>query len=80
MSKAERLEKIIQGRAAFETKSRDGGSTNEEKKRKKNFLMTKFSMSTRTKMGGKQTFRDLTKRKHKAGQIGHLAKKRRRKM
>ena len=80
MSKAERLEKIIQGRAAFETKSRDGGSTNEEKKRKKNFLMTKFSMGTRTKMGGKQTFRDLTKRKHKAGQIGHLAKKRRRKM
>lgn len=39
MSKAERLEKIIAGRAAFESKSRDGGSTNEEKKRKKNFLM-----------------------------------------
>jgi len=77
MSKAERLEKIIQGRAAFESKSRDGGSTNTEKKRKKNFLMTKFSMGTRTKMGGKQTFRDL---KQKKEQLGHLSKKRRRKM
>jgi len=80
MSKAERLEKIIQGRAAFEAKSRDGGSTNEEKKRKKNFLMTKFSMSTRTKMGGKQSFRDLRGKKHKKEQLGHLSKKRRRKM
>lgn len=80
MSKAERLEKIIQGRAAFEAKSRDGGSTNEEKKRKKNFLMTKFSMGTRTKMGGKQTFRDLKGKKHKKEQMGHLSKKRRRKM
>mmetsp|Transcript_25107 Transcript_25107/g.54789 ORF Transcript_25107/g.54789 Transcript_25107/m.54789 type:complete len:831 (-) Transcript_25107:120-2612(-) len=80
MSKAERLEKIIAGRTAFESKARDGGSTNEEKKRKKNFLMTKFAFGTRQKMGGKQTFRDLKANKNKKGQMGHAAKKRRRKM
>ena len=77
MNKAERLEKIIAGRAAFETKSREGGSTNTEKMRKKHFLMSKFSSETRRKNAGKETAR---KAKQKKGQFGHLAKKRRRKM
>ena len=42
-SEAEKLEKIMAGREKFQHKSRAGGSTNKEKKRKKNFLMQKFS-------------------------------------
>jgi protein SDA1 len=75
-NKAERLEKVTAGRSSFETKERPGGSTNVEKKRKKNFVMTKNSREARTKGMGKKT---AVKRPQKQ-QIGHLAKKRRRKM
>jgi protein SDA1 len=75
-NKAERLEKVMAGRSRFETKERPGGSTNVEKKRKKNFLMTKNSRESRSKGMDKKT---AVKRPVKQ-QIGHLAKKRRRKM
>merc|ERR1712166_1680851 len=52
-SKAEKLQKILSGREAFETNHRPGGSTNTEKERKKNFLMTKSSKRARTKGRGK---------------------------
>merc|ERR1712226_373056 len=48
-----RLEKAIAGREQFEAKGREGGSTNIEKKRKKNFLMTKYSHENRSKGKGK---------------------------
>ncbi|GKY97036.1 hypothetical protein MPSEU_000662300 [Mayamaea pseudoterrestris] len=75
-NKAERLEKVMAGRSRFETKERPGGSTNVEKKRKKNFIMTKNSREARSKGMDKKT---AVKRPAKQ-QIGHLAKKRRRKM
>ena len=75
-SKAEKLEKIIAGRSEFESKKREGGSTNVEKKRKKNFLMSKFSSDARTKGRGKS---GLHKKRGKK-QIGHESKKRRRKL
>jgi len=56
-SKAERLESILSGREKFEFKTRDGGSTNTEKKRAKNFLMTKYSQEARMKRGRKETLR-----------------------
>jgi protein SDA1 len=77
-SKAEKLEKIVAGRQKFEAKSREGGSTNEEKRRKKNFLMSKMSWSTRMKGKSKETARKANKRKQIAGT--HEAKKRRRKL
>lgn len=77
-SKAEKLEKIVAGRQQFESKSREGGSTNEEKKRKKNFLMSQKSWKTRSKGKGKETARKANKRKQVAG--SHEAKKRRRKL
>lgn len=78
-TKADRLEKILAGRTKFESKRRSGGSTNIEKKRKKNFLMSKFSQDARTKGRGKdhsqKKKRDITTT---AGT--HEAKKRRRKL
>mmetsp|Transcript_6014 Transcript_6014/g.14909 ORF Transcript_6014/g.14909 Transcript_6014/m.14909 type:complete len:882 (+) Transcript_6014:90-2735(+) len=78
-SKAEKLEKVLAGRESFETKQRAGGSTNTEKERKKNFLMTKSSKSARSKGRGKGGL--AAKRGHggKKQQMGHEAKKRRRK-
>ena len=52
-SKADKLQKILAGREAFESKERGGGSTNTEKQRRKNFLMTKSSKSARSKGRGK---------------------------
>jgi protein SDA1 len=77
-SKAEKLEKIVAGRQKFESKGRAGGSTNEEKTRKKNFLMSKMSWATRSKGMSKETARKANKRKQIAGT--HDAKKRRRKV
>ena len=80
MSKAEKLEKIIEGRAKFESKERGGGSTNTEKKRKKNFAMSKFSFDTRKKIGEKTTAKLGRKQKRsKLDGGGRDAKKRRRK-
>merc|ERR1711920_475129 len=42
-SKKLKLEKIVAGRISFKPKQRVGGSTNTEKKRKKNFVMSQFS-------------------------------------
>ena len=76
LSKIEKLEKIVAGRSKFEQKERDGGSTNTEKKRKKNFVMTKYSQTSRMKQGRKATASQAIKR----GTISkHDAKKRRRK-
>lgn len=52
-SKAERLESILAGRSAFESKQRAGGTTDTEKKRTKNFVMSKFSFDSRSKRNGK---------------------------
>lgn len=79
-SKAEKLEKIMAGREKFQHKSRAGGSTNEEKKRKKNFLMQKFSYEMRGRKNLKASA-VLAKKKRKAKVQGtHEAKKRRRKL
>jgi protein SDA1 len=74
-SKAEKLEKVLAGRTTFEAKKREGGSTNIEKNRRKNFLMTKFSKSARKKGKGKGT---APKKRLLTGT--HEAKKRRRKL
>ena len=80
MNKAEKLEKIIEGRQKWESKERAGGSTNTEKKRKKNFAMSKFSFSTRKKIGEKGTAKMGRKQKRsKLDGGGRDAKKRRRK-
>jgi protein SDA1 len=78
VSKAEKLSKIIAGRTEFESKQRSGGSTNIEKKRKKNFVMSKFGRETRAKGRGKAGLNEKTFGGKK--QIGHEKKKRRRKM
>ncbi|KAL3773937.1 hypothetical protein ACHAWO_004545 [Cyclotella atomus] len=78
MSKAEKLQKILEGRQKWEAKERAGGSTNIEKKRKKSFTMSKFSFEARKKRGDKQTARAATKNKHKLE--GNRDKKRRRKV
>ena len=52
-SKAEKLKKVLEGREKFESNDRAGGSTNTEKERKKNFLMSKSSKRARTKGRGK---------------------------
>jgi protein SDA1 len=77
-SKAEKLKKIIAGRTKFETKAREGGSTNIEKKRTKNFVMSKFSHDARSKGTGKSN----RKRKKKDMKLksSHESKKRRRKV
>ena len=77
-SKTEKLEKIMAGREKFQHKARAGGSTNEEKKRKKNFLMQKFSYEMRGKKNLKATA-VLAKRK-KVNRGSHENKKRRRKL
>uniref|UniRef100_A0A7S2YIE9 Protein SDA1 n=1 Tax=Entomoneis paludosa TaxID=265537 RepID=A0A7S2YIE9_9STRA len=77
-NKAERLEKALAGREKFEAKQRDGGSTNIEKKRAKNFLMTKYSREARIKGNGKGGL--SKKRKDVKKQLTHEAKKRRRKV
>eukprot|EP00934_Nitzschia_sp_Nitz4_P003709 Nitzschia sp. Nitz4//scaffold26_size159584//28171//30795//NITZ4_002474-RA/size159584-processed-gene-0.66-mRNA-1//-1//CDS//3329545031//3699//frame0 len=74
-SKADKLQKVLAGRQAFESKGRAGGSTNTEKLRKKNFLMLRTSRSTRAKGRDKG---GLSKKRIKT-QTGHEAKKRRRK-
>mmetsp|Transcript_7410 Transcript_7410/g.10794 ORF Transcript_7410/g.10794 Transcript_7410/m.10794 type:complete len:804 (+) Transcript_7410:66-2477(+) len=74
-SKAERLESILSGRDKFEFKARDGGSTNTEKKRSKNFMMTKYSMETRMKRSRKETLKQ-----GKLREMSRDIKKRRRKM
>jgi len=80
-SKIERLEKVLAGREQFEHKNRDGGSTNTEKKRKKNFLMTKFSAANRMKQGSKDTARrGILQKTKKNKQTKHENKKRRRRM
>ena len=80
-SKIERLEKIVAGREKFEHKKREGGSTNTEKKRKKLFVMTKFSTHARMKKNDKETAkharRNGNKRKFKDNKFE--SKKRRRK-
>eukprot|EP00579_Thalassiosira_antarctica_P001830 CAMPEP_0201869676 /NCGR_PEP_ID=MMETSP0902-20130614/3104_1 /ASSEMBLY_ACC=CAM_ASM_000551 /TAXON_ID=420261 /ORGANISM="Thalassiosira antarctica, Strain CCMP982" /LENGTH=834 /DNA_ID=CAMNT_0048395221 /DNA_START=188 /DNA_END=2692 /DNA_ORIENTATION=+ len=78
MSKAEKLEKIIEGREKWESKQRPGGSTNTEKNRKKSFSMTKFSFSTRSKIGEKNTAKQGRKNDNRV-KDGRAAKKRRRK-
>jgi len=82
-SKAEKLQKIIAGRNEFETNQRAGGSTNVEKRRKKNFVMAKFSSAARHKGStfgkGTITARTDLKRGPQKTQMGHMAKKRRRK-
>jgi len=45
----DRLQSIMEGRTAFEAKKRDGGSTNTEKLRNKNFAMQQHSYKNRTK-------------------------------
>jgi protein SDA1 len=78
MSKAEKLEKIIEGRQKWESRERAGGSTNTEKKRKKNFAMSKFAYSTRQKISEKETTKQGRKQKGRIND-GRAAKKRRRK-
>lgn len=81
MSKAEKLQKILEGRQKWEAKERAGGTTNIEKKRNKSFTMSKFSFETRKKRGDKQTARTAIKNKHKMKMDGGRdAKKRRRKV
>jgi protein SDA1 len=80
LNKAEKLKKIIAGRDKFENKQRAGGSTNIEKLRKKNFLMSKDSRAARSKGRDKaHNLKDVKKRQGGKQQMGHEAKKRRRK-
>ena len=76
-SKAERLGKVLAGREKFESNGRTGGSTNIEKKRKKNFVMSKFSFETRSKGKGKSNRTE--KKTGKNMNANHDSKKRRRK-
>lgn len=78
-SKAERLEGILAGREKFETKTRDGGSTNTEKKRAKNFQMSKWSLGARYKGNGKTALR-VSKKDERKDAGSRDTKKRRRKM
>lgn len=86
-TKAEKLEKVLAGRTKFETKERAGGSTNTEKIRRKNFLMSKSSRMARSKGRDKGGLSEngrggisSNSGKRVKQQIGHLAKKRRRKV
>ena len=80
-SKAERLQKVLAGREKFEANDRAGGSTNTEKERKKNFLMSKSSKRARSKGRGKG---GLAQKRGRGGmgktQMYQEAKKRRRKL
>lgn len=79
-SKAEKLQKVLEGRQKFESNDRAGGSTNTEKERKKNFLMSKSSKRARSKGRGKG---GLAEKRGRGGmgktQMYQEAKKRRRK-
>ena len=80
-NKKERLEKVLAGREAFEHKQRSGGSTNTEKTRRKNFVMSKFSFANRTKQSSKETARRGTLQKQKRNRDNKQeSKKRRRKL
>jgi protein SDA1 len=79
-SRAEKLEKVLAGRSAFEAKGRAGGSTNVEKKRKKNFVMSKFSMDARRKGRGKSHSQCKKRDLPKSQKGTHEARKRRRKV
>ena len=83
LNKMERLQSIKDGREKFESKSRNGGSTNTEKKRKKNFLMQRQSWEMRRSKNDKQTRTNGAGRKAKnftAKTVGkHNNGKRRRK-
>jgi len=89
-TKADKLQRVLEGRQKFETKGRAGGSTNTEKLRRKNFVMSKSSRSTRAKGRGKGGLSENNKKRGRGGiskngqegkrQIGHEAKKRRRKV
>ncbi|KAG7340606.1 SDA1 domain family protein [Nitzschia inconspicua] len=84
-SKAEKLQKVLAGREAFESKARAGGSTNAEKLRRKNFLMVKSSRAARAKgrgKGGLSAKHGVSAKRGHGGKrepLGHEAKKRRRK-
>lgn len=81
-SKAERLQKVLSGREAFESRHRAGGSTNAEKERRKNFLMMKAGKAYK-KGRGKGGLSQASKNKRGHGgknlKMGHENKKRRRK-
>ena len=89
-TKADKLQKVLAGREKFETKGRAGGSTNTEKLRRKNFVMSKSSRSARAKGRGKGGLSENNKKRGRGGisnqgqqgkqQIGHEARKRRRKV
>jgi protein SDA1 len=79
-SRAEKLEKVLAGRTQFEARGRAGGSTNVEKKRKKNFVMSKFSFDARTKGRGKSHSQSKKRDLPKVQKGTHEAKKRRRKL
>jgi protein SDA1 len=79
-SKAEKLQKVLAGRESFEAKARAGGSTNTEKERKKNFLMSKSSRVARSKGRGKGALALKRGRGGIQAPLGHEAKKRRRKL
>jgi protein SDA1 len=89
-TKADKLQKVLAGREKFEAKGRAGGSTNTEKLRLKNFLMSKSSRSARSKGRGKGGLSENNKKRGRGGisnqgqegkqQVGHEAKKRRRKV
>mmetsp|Transcript_19617 Transcript_19617/g.40691 ORF Transcript_19617/g.40691 Transcript_19617/m.40691 type:complete len:849 (+) Transcript_19617:51-2597(+) len=66
LNKMERLQSIKDGREKFESKSRNGGSTNTEKKRKKNFLMQRQSWEMRRSKNDKQTRTNGAGRKAKS--------------
>ena len=72
---------ILVTRQHLHEKQRAGGSTNTEKIRKKNSAMSKFSYSTRQKIGEKSTAKQGRKQKQKSRlkDGGRAAKKRRRK-
>ena len=79
-SRAMKLEKVLAGRTKFETKQRAGGSTNIEKKRAKNFIMSKFSQDARSKGRGKSHSQSKKRDRPKTQKGTHEAKKRRRKV
>lgn len=79
LNKAERLEKVIAGREKFESKQRAGGSTNTEKKRKKNFVMSQFSYESRQRRNRKGGSRNTVGKRTKTFTTKSDNKKRRRK-
>jgi hypothetical protein len=78
---AERLASTITGRNEFKSKAKNGGSTNEEKKRKKNFQMIKHTHQVRRKakrsVSRRASVRKGVKAHKAAAAIKHKQKKRR---